>query len=58
MNAGIQPIAWECECGGIVPVENIVCSECKRLRPYKCDCFALTGTVAHDPACPNAQGDA
>ena len=29
----IQPIGWECECGGIVPVENIVCSDCKRLRP-------------------------
>jgi len=31
----IEPIAWECECGGIVPVENIVCSACKRLRPVR-----------------------
>jgi hypothetical protein len=31
----IQPIAWECECGGIVPIENIVCSACGKLRPYR-----------------------
>jgi hypothetical protein len=43
----IQPIAWECECGGIVPVENISCSACGELRPvHQAWCAVYSGSVS------------
>jgi hypothetical protein len=46
----IQPIAWQCKCGGIVPVENIACSACGELRPY--GQLSKDAQEASDRRCP------
>jgi hypothetical protein len=38
----IEPIAWECKCGGMVPVESAVCSACGQPR-YSLGWWVVSG---------------